>query len=825
MSLDNKVVDLADLKVSHDYLLGRDELLSDRINELGSGIDGIQSQITALGNGSPIPVDTVAEMTDNTKAYLYTGSEQGYTSGYWYTYDSTQAKFVPRGEYGAGVIIDSTLTVTGNAADAKATGDAIKAVKTFVVQVPGSAAVLSGSITAGDFAKALAAYTAGSGVYAVKDGEVYQLSAVSSSTMTFTQMYHGTMNFIKQIQITSADTFTVTNTALSSSATDTSYSNTASGLTATNVQAAIDENAAAISNTNGRLGENVSDLKSALSYIKAGLNGNNHSLTPRWHYGYISGGTGTINDRGYTNTNRYSDLFFAPKGTVLASTYSYNTNIYSFTSTGTFVERLGTFKTSTKTIENDTYIRLSMELKSTDATEAFNPNTYITITIPAEEYALIADLQNDVAKLEESITIIEPTYSKVGAISNLTVAPVTFPVSIVSGHTYKARYKTSSDLEQNSFYLQIWPTESILDPSTVLKNFGNVWGTDDTSNWLEYTFVADADYDGYFRFGYAVDTVPSGVTEWAELYDETDTTYFNATEIDQRVTALESAQSFWAGKKIVWFGTSIPAGVVNAGDAGGNGAYPTRIGEMLGATVYNEAVGSSAARIGMHGSITESDPNGYAGVPATCCLLSLSGTVEEKQDILDDWAYWSTVFTIGVDQIDTSNPDKYLNCSYERKLAKYLTGGSIGQCDLYVFDHGYNDAGNLNGSNYSDTTDIPTNPLDRTYFIGAMNFLIDQIKQDNYRASIVVISHYNDEGQYADLVKAQSFVANKWNIPFINISNSMGFSTARSVTINGTTKTMKNWWLPDGIHPSSDTTGKTLKHYAEVLYPFIRDAR
>ena len=151
------------------------------------------------------------------------------------------------------VVIDNTLSVNGAAADAKAVGDAIKAGKNFVVQVPGSAAVFSGSITAGDFAKALAAYTAGSGVYAVKDGEVYQLSAAGSSTMTFTQMYHGTMNFIKQIVITSADTFTVTNTALSSSAEDTSYNNTTSGLTATNVQAAIDENAANLSDTNERL--------------------------------------------------------------------------------------------------------------------------------------------------------------------------------------------------------------------------------------------------------------------------------------------------------------------------------------------------------------------------------------------------------------------------------------------------------------------------------------------------------------------------------------------------------------------------------------------
>ena len=106
-----------------------------------------------------------------------------------------------------------------------------------------------------------------------------------------------------------------------------------------------------------------------------------------------------------------------------------------------------------------------------------------------------------------------------------------------------------------------------------------------------------------------------------------------------------------------------------------------------------------------------------------------------------------------------------------------------------------------------------------------MGNLIDLIKKDNFRASIVIISHYNDEGTFADLVDAQAYIANKWNIPFINISNKMGFTTAMSVTIDGTTKTMKNWWLPDGIHPSSDTSGKALQHYAEVLYPLIRDVR
>lgn len=32
--------------------------------------------------GSPLKADTVSEMTDNTKIYIYTGSETGYTAGH-----------------------------------------------------------------------------------------------------------------------------------------------------------------------------------------------------------------------------------------------------------------------------------------------------------------------------------------------------------------------------------------------------------------------------------------------------------------------------------------------------------------------------------------------------------------------------------------------------------------------------------------------------------------------------------------------------------------------------------------------------------------------
>lgn len=304
---------------------------------------------------------------------------------------------------------------------------------------------------------------------------------------------------------------------------------------------------------------------------------------------------------------------------------------------------------------------------------------------------------------------------------------------------------------------------------------------------------------------------------------------YNYKRLDKIEDDLKK-NNYWEGKKIVWLGTSIPAGVVHAGDDNGVNSYPIQVGDMLGAKVYNESVGSSAIRIGHHSFISNDDPNGYSGTPATCCLFSLSGTVEEKKDIISNWSLWKNKFKYGVDEIDNiinsgTVQSRIFDRSYEVKLSKYLDGGEVGSCDLYVIDHGYNDAGNKNGVDYSDLIEVPSDPLDRTYYIGAMNYIINKIKTDNFRASICIISHYNDEGVFKNLVDAQRYVADYWNIPFIEIYNKLGFSTTAKITINGKTKTLKDWWLPDGIHPSSDTTGKALKHYAEVLYPLFRNVR
>lgn len=58
----------------------------------------LQHEVSSLVSGTPIPVSTVAEMTDTTKIYLYAGNETGYVFGNWYYYGDDS--WVEGGTYG-----------------------------------------------------------------------------------------------------------------------------------------------------------------------------------------------------------------------------------------------------------------------------------------------------------------------------------------------------------------------------------------------------------------------------------------------------------------------------------------------------------------------------------------------------------------------------------------------------------------------------------------------------------------------------------------------------------------------------------------------------
>lgn len=88
------------------------------------GRDEFDTEIATLESkvGSPLIASTVSEMTETDRVYVYTGSETGYTSGNWYYYDGTA--WTSGGVYNAvAVETDTTLSVSGKAADAKKVGD------------------------------------------------------------------------------------------------------------------------------------------------------------------------------------------------------------------------------------------------------------------------------------------------------------------------------------------------------------------------------------------------------------------------------------------------------------------------------------------------------------------------------------------------------------------------------------------------------------------------------------------------------------------------------------------------------------------------------
>jgi hypothetical protein len=275
----------------------------------------------------------------------------------------------------------------------------------------------------------------------------------------------------------------------------------------------------------------------------------------------------------------------------------------------------------------------------------------------------------------------------------------------------------------------------------------------------------------------------------------------------------------WRNRKIAYFGTSIPAG----GGIGGN--YPQIIGTLLGANVINEAVGSSCVRAGAWQSISGTDTMGYGGMYFENLMRSLSLSSTEKQSIFDNWSTWKTVIINAPDVISDMDKTFYKSCSYDIKLDKYLTANNFP--DLFIFDHGHNE--HTAGVWGDEMLNVPTNENDRSYAIGAMNFIIYRILDCNPKAKIAFIGHY-ENSRKLNISMLQKKYNEIWCYPLEKTWENTGWTQktvkSKGAWVNGywiensltthSNYTMTQIWMPDDLHPHSDLSGNANRFLAEI---------
>ena len=94
-----------------------------KIAQLQTATAILQREIGGIASGTPPTASTIAEMDAETSTvYIYTGSESGESTGYWYYYNGTT--FVPGGQYG-GAVTSTTFNQRGVPADDFAVGQAL----------------------------------------------------------------------------------------------------------------------------------------------------------------------------------------------------------------------------------------------------------------------------------------------------------------------------------------------------------------------------------------------------------------------------------------------------------------------------------------------------------------------------------------------------------------------------------------------------------------------------------------------------------------------------------------------------------------------------
>jgi hypothetical protein len=321
----------------------------------------------------------------------------------------------------------------------------------------------------------------------------------------------------------------------------------------------------------------------------------------------------------------------------------------------------------------------------------------------------------------------------------------------------------------------------------------------------------------------------------------------------------------WQGKKIVWYGTSIPQ----------YSNYPQNIAAQLGAILYKRAQSGSRCKIRWSGTQAASNYNSTFHQ----ALSDWSETLAEKQWIIDNYASVYSYLTDTADPttptpqqmaanavVYTSGPYGSIGCqdvikrwSFEYNLVGEFLNPASGyfnvKPDLIVIDHGYNDLPTMAEYNTQvllNTRDAAQSGYaaavaasrDRQTFASALAYILDKLyrydTQLNTFTPIVMVGHYTryDPVRTQSLNMVQDHVAQYWSIPICKLwekthtsdqvavnsqqlwsiapwsSYTSGQNTAADMTIH-------NVWIPDRTHPHIDSLRRMDRIIEKHLLDFI----
>lgn len=335
--------------------------------------------------------------------------------------------------------------------------------------------------------------------------------------------------------------------------------------------------------------------------------------------------------------------------------------------------------------------------------------------------------------------------------------------------------------------------------------------------------------------------------------------------LSDRITTVENYTVPDARNKVLWIGTSIPAGDIQFSNNGttqsttsdlGSNNYPKMVADALGFKLYNNARGASF--VCFYPS-SEDGTSNWAGKDWT----EYQNEVHKGYSLSASMAQVEAKFGPNGLNIPEWLLNNFKSYSYESLIIPYIDG-TIASCDTVILDHGYNDRHQILSEtswHISEGEEMVIgsgrdwllklqDPLDKTltaesffqgcwwsdenaedtkkYYWKAMVFLCKKIWAVNPRIKIIIGNYFAYKsnifaGEYGNdrlgefICLANSGLANWLRCQCVDVHKYTGIYNRNLAAGND-----YQLFCPDGVHPHSDSTGHSNKIIAGVYINAIR---